>query len=89
MGKFGRYKDRPLSRGSASIEGEDLDKILDELWKNYDLIKQCGVTEIILTVALAYTDQCNWEFSQDQLRLMADMKIPLSVTCYERNNEAV
>lgn len=79
---YGGYSGKNVSQGSAMIESDDLDWILDQLSKNIEFIRQSGVTDIMLTVTLAYTDQCNWEFSSQQLRIMADLEIPLAISCY-------
>jgi hypothetical protein len=66
-----------------TLQDTSLDKILENLYTNFDGIKQAGVADINLTVTLAYTAQCNWEFSPEQMRLLSAMNISLGVSCYE------
>lgn len=83
IGTSGRYKGKSILIGSAVIEHESLDEVLDSIHIRFDLLKENGITDINLTVNLAYADQCNWEFTPKQLKLISDMNIPLGVTCYK------
>jgi hypothetical protein len=81
IGETGRYKGQPVPMASATIEDVDLDNILANLLAYYSSIKEAGVEDIWLTVTLFYTDQCNWEFTREQMKLMVEMNISLSISC--------
>jgi hypothetical protein len=83
IGTIGRYKGKPVPDGSAMLEGTDLETVVTALHQHFDILRQVGVTDINLTVTLAYTNQCNWEFAPEPLRLLGEMGITLGVTCYE------
>jgi hypothetical protein len=87
----GRYRDKPLPYGSATLvvrEGGERGVLIPFesirfLGKNLDRFKKAGATDIVLDVVVAYGGQCNLEMSAKLLNALASLHIPLTISCYE------
>jgi len=94
LGNIGRFKNKLNPHGSASLvlgdtknkDESQLDFVLSQLTKKLQLIKDAKVQEIFLTINLGYTEQCNWEFTKDQLKRISILDISLSISCYRIEN---
>ena len=61
----------------------DLDTLLTFLEEHGKLMKECGVEDIDVTLNMAYRNQCNWFLTVEQIKRLAQLNIPLSLTSYE------
>ena len=94
-GSIGRYRNRPIPYGSAELKFE-ADSItpdmlspkshsLTVLRKNIKLFRDAGATMIVLHFDVAYEGQCNIEISPDLLSKLAELGIPVTISCFEDN----
>jgi hypothetical protein len=90
IGKVGRYRGKPTPYGQATIEvsnkPEDdwshFDKLLMILEGCIDALREAGAEDIDLSCSLFHDGQCNFAFSRDQLRRIANLKVSFSISCY-------
>jgi len=90
IGNAGIYRGKPTPYGAASIEvsnkaQEDwsrLDDLLTVMESCIDALRESGAETISLSLSLFHNGQCNFGFSQEQLRRIAALKIDLPISCY-------
>jgi len=89
IGNNGRYKGIPVPYGSATLEVETLqndsngiDALINTLKECIVKLRQAGADDIILHCDVFYEDQCNFELAVHQIVAMAQMKIPMTISCY-------
>ncbi len=89
-GRFGRYKGKSNPYGSAILiynsSPDSLEIALEELQSNYQTLKSLNVEQILLTLNIAYEDQCNFDIEKESIKKLAQMDIDFSVSCYENKN---
>ena len=89
-GTFGRYKGKPIPYGSAVLRFKDsnnsLEIALEKLHSNYQRLKDSNVEQMLLTLNVAYKDQCNFDIEKESIKKLAQMDIDFSISCYERQN---
>lgn len=94
IGKSGKYKLKPYDYGSASIDFEWNDndgsflvpiELLNLLKLHKEKFHTLGAEEIQIFVTIAYQNQCNLEFDPAFMKAVADLGIPLLLSCYEDN----
>ncbi|MCI5071672.1 hypothetical protein MRY82_01855 [bacterium] len=44
--------------------------------------KNFGIEEISLILHLEYVDQCNWEYSLEQLKTLTKLNLSLGISCF-------
>lgn len=100
IGKKGRYAGVPKPYGSAellmeqtSIEsGSGASGLMDTRWLKHlgTIIQPCreaGATHLEVHVDISYAGQCNLSLSADELAALAALGVPLTLTCYPREEE--
>jgi hypothetical protein len=86
IAKTGKYKGKNAPYSSADLvleNNNDLDEFLKEFKLIYPYLKEMEVFQILLTLNFQYENQCNWEFSNEQLMRIVEMGIQLSFSCYK------
>jgi hypothetical protein len=91
IGDYGRYKNKAMPYGSAEIcktekessqDNGTIDYVIDILTRYIDVFRLCHAENIVLHMDVEYDSQCNFELSSDLLAQIANLKIPLTVSCY-------
>lgn len=95
-GVRGRYAGKPRPYGSADLEASDAEQaaaaarraLLDHVWlkKVATVIPPCrlaGATDVELHLDIAHDGQCNVNFSPEEMRSLAELGIPLTLSCFE------
>ena len=90
IGRRGRYRGKPEPYGSARIEVSDkaeddwssFDNLLTVMENCIDDLREAGAEDISLYVSLFHDGQCNFAFSNDQLKRMVALNVDLPVSCY-------
>jgi len=57
--------------------------MLDALWSHLRTLLALGAMAPVLHLIVEWEEQCNFEFSLEELRAIADLGISLTVSCYE------
>jgi hypothetical protein len=92
---LGPHKGEPCGYGSASLlypedtneENLALEWIVDELTPHIKVIQECGADDIHLDIAIWYIAQCGFAFEPNVLNKVANIKLPLWISCYEDYDE--
>jgi len=87
-GKLEKSKlNNPYNYGYLRIKGESLVELLLFAMK---IKEQCvdSVDEVVVEVLYYYENQCNLEFSIDELKMIAEMGAVLTVSCDTLNIES-
>ena len=96
IGRFGKYKNKPIPFGSAEIaidENEwdqnvnEIDYLLETFNKHINIFQICGAENIFFNIDVEYENQCNFDFSTDFIQKLAAVKIPLTISCYEKETQ--
>jgi len=90
IGNSGRYKGKPTPYGAATIEVSHkaekdwsrFDDLLTVLESCIDALREAGAEDITLMCSLFHDGQCNFGFSQDELKRIAALKVDLPISCY-------
>ncbi len=84
-----RYNGQLFESGVVSLSSktEDVDQFLNDLYSIRELIAESDDGERTLYVLLGYEDQCNWDFSLEELRMIVEMGFALAVSCSEMTRE--
>jgi hypothetical protein len=90
IGKRGRYCGMATPYGSAIIEVSDkaetewsrFDDLLTVLESCIDALREAGAEDITLSCSLFHDGQCNFGFSQDEIRRIAALKVDFPISCY-------
>jgi hypothetical protein len=48
-----------------------------------DVLRECGATDVVLTVNVAHDGQCNLELGPALLRALAQLNVVVAISCYE------
>lgn len=90
IGTTGKFKGRPLPYGSASyrvpadVENADRIKHLVAVVKPLlAAIREAGATEWHVSIGRVFDGQCNEEYSQEELLLIASLQCGLVYSAYE------
>jgi hypothetical protein len=90
LGQRGRYLNHPIPQGNAIIEFGDgpmkfseIEKVLNHFPNTIKTLNECGAEKIVLYFNVAYSGQCNLEFSPSFIKIIADLGIPWCVSVYE------
>ncbi len=78
---YGRYKGTKADESYIIIAG-GLDEILDFCIKTLES-EIIDPSEMILDIQVEYIGQCNFELSISQLKKIALLSLPLSISCYQ------
>jgi len=88
LGTRGRYPGQPLPFGSATfsappgvVASERLDWILDAVLPHLEMLRGLGAIEGWLHSTVYYDVQCNLAYRPDQLRRLAQLGIPYTLSC--------
>ena len=95
IAKQGRYKGKPLPYGSADIippntlqgEKQKLLYIIDKYNKSKNKIKEFDDIDIVFHIDVDYQNQCNLAFDVDILEKIANLKIPVTISCWENDED--
>jgi hypothetical protein len=91
IGNVGRYKDKPIPYGSATLESHppvDLDTLLDTLSRCIQAFRDAGAEDITLHCDFFYRGQCNLELSLAQITCLSKLQIPITISCYVEAGKA-
>ncbi len=72
---------------TLSSKNEDIDNFLNDLYSIRGLIAESDNGNRVLYVLLGYEDQCNWDFSLEELRMIVEMGFVLAVSCSKMTRE--
>ncbi len=79
--RLGRNKGRQSQEGFLILEGS-IDEILLLMELDALLTPQTGVVISNMSILVSYEGECNFELSSMQLMKLANLKIPVGITCY-------
>ncbi len=91
-GSTGKFNLKPYDYGAASIDFECADttdsylvpkEIIQLLKLHKDTLTGLGVEDIVVTINVSYSGQCNVEFDPAFMRAVADLGLPLVMTCFQ------
>jgi len=90
IGRRGRHRGKPIPYGSATIEVSDkaegnwssFDDLLTVMENCIDDLRGAGAGDISLLVSLFHDGQCNFAFSNDQLKRLVGLNVDLPISCY-------
>lgn len=89
LGKFGRYKGKPVPYGLCSIAtpeevevGKRIEWMADFINENMQHFRECGATEIEFQIDW-YGIQGNMELSVIELEKLASLKIPVNMNYFQ------
>jgi hypothetical protein len=89
VGKGGRYANKPIPYGAATVDASsptgtssNLDSLLEIIEPQISSLRLLGAEEIVLHCDVFHNGQCNFEFSKSQLDRIARLKLPLTISCY-------
>ena len=68
--------------------GARLEELLGALELHMETMKQCGAENFLLRINVGYDEQCNLEFSPQELTRLSRINVPLAVTCYLKANNS-
>lgn len=86
---LGRYKGQSSPYGAATLFNSDgLIPLLLEFKDNHRKLLDCGASDIVLHICVAYKDQCNLEFSKAELKEIYESQIPMTISCWEEDENA-
>ena len=87
----GRYAGQLLPFGAAVLEvPPDIEPDCRLLWllqaaeRHLPTLRQSGATRCMFHLDVRYWDQCNMEFSHEELARISALGIPLTITCWEQ-----
>ena len=94
IGKNGYYLNKPIPYGSIVIEvpreipnAERISYLVKLVQPLIPEIKQAGATEWYLDIARYYSNQCNEDYSSEEMALMASLNCPLYYSAYKVSEE--
>jgi hypothetical protein len=95
IGKVGCYRGKTTPYGHATIEVSDkaekdwsrFDDLLALIESCIDALRKAGAEDVTLSCSLFHDGQCNFGFSQDQLKRVANLKIDMTISCYSNELE--
>jgi len=83
----GRYMNQPYPNGYGVLKIGSMEENFDDFaGKVVNWVKSfgsLGVQDAWFHVDVEYYNQCNLEFSVELLKVLGNLNIPLTVTCYE------
>jgi len=84
IGLKGRYKNKPYDFGYVCLQSKDngLDDLLSFLSREAVslIVEQAESRELHLCIG--YENQCNWEFTVEEISKMHALQLILTLTCY-------
>lgn len=88
LSRRGRYRGRPTPYGSGELLlNVDLiavdPNVIEELGRIVSACSPAGATSVLVHFDVAFTDQCNLEMSPEFISAMAQLRIPITITCFE------
>ena len=90
IGKRGRFKNKPLPYGSATIEPPNkIEEYKKIMWlieftkKNLAIIQKYGGDDITFKVVYYYKNQCNCELSVKAMKGLIELNLPFVFSVYE------
>ncbi|QKE76085.1 hypothetical protein HPK19_25100 (plasmid) [Arthrobacter citreus] len=93
IGTKGPFKEQPVKYGSGVLcppEGivyldynNKIYWVAKTLYDFIDDIKKCGVEDIDFVIGVFYKEQCNFALEPDALKLIGELGVHLSISCYE------
>jgi hypothetical protein len=91
VAKKGRFKGRPLDFGNIRFKSRegDLEEFVNALHSSRKLIIDNGSEISELHILLKYEGQCNWEIAPSLLKMIGELGLTLTITCYEANDADV
>lgn len=82
IGLVGIYKNKPHPYGIIRLSGTLDDILIFATSSNFIQIEGIDVN---IHMDVFYSDQCNFEFSHEQLQKLASLNIPFGISCDTKN----
>lgn len=89
IGKVGRYAGMPIPYGSCALalvqqpgSWLELARLLSALESDIVEIRRFGGNDITMYCNIFYEEQCNFEFSREELSSICNMEIDLAISCF-------
>lgn len=90
IGKVGKSRNKPIPYGSGILEfPEDAEfalssdsRLLRALTRFMEEAKVAGAEDIDIYLNIEYTDQCNFTLDPEFLKIVSQLSIPISISCY-------
>ena len=74
--------------GPVNAAPKDFDATLKEaVNETREMLKQYAPEDIVLHMDLEYVDQCNLEFTPQQLKAISELGVTFALTCWESDTE--
>ena len=82
----------PLSANTCKVDlypdspnefNKSFNNIFDYLYSQKNKLGLANINEIILYLNLEYSEQCNWEFSVEEIKKLANLNCSLAFTAYK------
>jgi hypothetical protein len=95
IGTAGRYRGKPLPYGSAVLAlskaqsvdpRKSLDLLVETLRPSIKYLRKEGADNIVLHCDIFFENQCNFELSAEQIAAVAELHIPMTISCYEKKD---
>lgn len=90
-GCFGKYKDKPIPYGSSKLAppfqmtkdnaGFGLEWLMRTISENRSQFEDAGASHLVLRLNVYHNGQCNFEFDEDQLRILGNARVDLAISC--------
>ncbi len=78
--KRGRYAGQPSKEDSLSVRGE-LSEVVDFIGVFRKNNFQLDYEDVV--IVYEYVEQCNFELTHDELKLLSSLNITIGISCYE------
>jgi hypothetical protein len=97
IGKVGKSRNKPMPYGSGILEFPEDEKfalsseskLLKALTGFIEEAKVAGAEDIDMYLNVEYTDQCNFTLEPEFLKIVSQLSIPVSISCYPASSEEV
>ena len=87
--KVGRFKGKPSPNGSAVLAISDqakgwkeFDELLCLIEKSIDALRETNAEEMVLSFSFYHDGQCNFGFTPNDLKRIANLGIDFNISCY-------
>jgi len=63
------------------------DKLLDMLDRHIDTFRECGATDVDISLTIGYRQQCNLAFTTEELQRVTTLGATLEISCVDLEEE--
>lgn len=88
IGKIGRYKNEviPFGYGRKDTNEEKLGVVIDSIEEYIKNKELSGIEDINILLNIEWSSQCNFEINNKIIEKIIKLNVPLSITCFEKDN---